>query len=112
MGKAMMAMLPSASLSAYESWALEPAQGLTAGVNDGPDDDPDHDGIVNLMEFVLGGNPMVPSSADPAHRESASGGGTWVFEYDRSDAVGAPGHHPGRGIRQRSVGLDRGDRSR
>jgi len=41
----------------YSSWATDPANGLTAGVNDGINDDPDGDGIVNLLEYVLGGIP-------------------------------------------------------
>jgi len=66
----------------YESWAANPAQGLTAGVNDGPMDDPDRDGIVNLMEFALGSQPMVASRA--ALPTMARSGGGWVFEYDRN----------------------------
>ena len=41
--------------SSFTAWAADSAQGLTAGVNDGPLQDPDHDGISNLLEFVLGG---------------------------------------------------------
>ena len=88
MGKSMMAMLPSANLSAYESWSLQPAQGLTAGVNDGPNDDPDNDGIVNLLEFTLGGNPM---SADPSILPTlTTPAATWVFAYERSIASRPP----------------------
>jgi hypothetical protein len=88
MGQAMMAMLPSASLSAYESWSLQPAQGLTAGGNDGPDDDPDHDAIANLLEFALAGNPLVSSQA-PLPALTATAGG-WTFAYDRSVASRPP----------------------
>lgn len=49
------------SASAFDSWAS--AAGLTAGVNDGPAQDPDFDGIANSLEFVLGGNPLASSSA-------------------------------------------------
>ena len=88
MGKAMMAMLPPALGSAYDIWAADPAQGLTAGVNDGPNDDPDKDGIVNLMEFALGGNPMsAASSILPTLAKPAT---TWVFAYDRSVASRPP----------------------
>ena len=51
------------ALSPYESWLADPAQGLTAGVNDGSLDDPDKDGISNLLEFTLGGAPMMSSQA-------------------------------------------------
>jgi autotransporter-associated beta strand protein len=70
-------------LTGYEAWASAGAQGLTVGVNDGPLDDPDHDGFSNLLEFTLGGVPMASSrSIQPT---LASVGGKWVFEYDRSD---------------------------
>jgi len=69
-------------LPPFTAWALDPAQGLTPGVNDGPLDDPDHDGVVNLIEFVLRGAPMLASQAGlPVLRRS---GGQWTFEYDRN----------------------------
>jgi autotransporter-associated beta strand protein len=66
----------------FEAWAAEPAQGLAAGVNAGPNDDPDHDDIVNLMEFVLGGEPMVSSQV--IRPGLANTGGIWEFSFDRS----------------------------
>jgi hypothetical protein len=36
------------------------------GVNDGPDQDADGDGIKNLLEYVFGGIPVGPGSADLA----------------------------------------------
>jgi hypothetical protein len=60
-----------------------PAQGLTAGDNDGPLDDPDFDGIVNLLEFVLHGNPLSPDTGNLPDLVP-SGAGTWRFEYDRN----------------------------
>jgi hypothetical protein len=74
---------PNAPTSSYASWAATLAQGLTAGVNDGPLDDPDHDGITNLVEFTLGGAPMMPSHS--ILPKLATVGGNWVFEYNRSD---------------------------
>ena len=66
----------------YESWASDPLQGLTASVNNGPLDDPDHDGVANLMEFALGGAPMVSSHEIlPILTKRAA---TWLFTYDRS----------------------------
>ncbi len=53
----------NAAQTAFETWAADPAQGLTAGVDDGPLDDPDRDGFSNLLEFVLGGEPMASSQA-------------------------------------------------
>jgi hypothetical protein len=43
----------------FEQWAA--SQGLPAGQN-GPADDPDGDGLVNIVEFALGGNPLGDSS--------------------------------------------------
>jgi len=83
--------VPIAALppSSYSSWAAAPAQGLTAGVNDGALDDPNFNGIVNLLEFVLGGHPVQSSSATlPAVIQS--GGGTWSFEYERSNLSAPP----------------------
>ncbi|BCU77857.1 hypothetical protein llg_25720 [Luteolibacter sp. LG18] len=45
--------------SAYNDWATS---NLLDGTNNGPSQDPDHDGISNLLEFVLGGNPLSASS--------------------------------------------------
>ncbi len=74
----------------YATWAADAANGLTAGVNDGPMQDPDHDGISNLLEFTLGAAPMVSSQAAlPALTNPALN--TWVFEYDRSDLSLPPG---------------------
>jgi len=75
--------------SPYLAWAAAPAQGLTAGVNDGPLQDPDRDGIVNLLEFALTGAPLVSSQV--ILPKPAQDGGNWVFEYDRSVASRPPG---------------------
>ncbi len=72
----------------YDSWASAPAQGLTAGQNDDPLDDPDFDGITNLLEFALGGAPMV--SSQTILPTLANTGGAWSFEYDRSDLSLSP----------------------
>lgn len=68
--------------TAFETWAADPARGLTAGLNDDPADDPDHDGFANLMEFVLGGEPMVSSQA--IRPVLSLSGGLAVFSYHRS----------------------------
>ena len=66
----------------FTTWAADAAHGLTAGVNNGPLDDPDHDGISNLLEFALGGEPMVSSQTVlPVLSKSAD---TWMFGYERS----------------------------
>ncbi|MEI6606273.1 MAG: Ig-like domain-containing protein [Verrucomicrobiota bacterium] len=65
----------------FTGWANDPAQGLTTGGNNGPLDDPDHDGISNMLEFVLGGAPLTASSAIlPVMTPGVTG---YRFEYDR-----------------------------
>jgi hypothetical protein len=66
----------------FETWAAGPARGLTAGVNDGPLHDPDFDGFSNLLEFALGGEPMVSSQTNRPMLTQT--GGNWVFSYQRS----------------------------
>lgn len=66
--------------SAYRIWAL--AQGLT-DLNDGPDEDPDKDGIPNVLEFVLSGAPLA---SDPSKLPTASTTGTdFIFTFQRTD---------------------------
>jgi alpha-galactosidase len=83
MGEAMLELLSGTPQSAFQTWAANPAQGLTAGVNDGPLDDPDFDSIYNLLEFVLQGNPMqrniniLPGVLEPS-------AGNWIFQFDRN----------------------------
>ena len=77
-------MSQTITAASYNSWSTAPVQGLTVGINNAPMNDPDRDGISNLMEFALGGAPMVPNqSILPALTKQA---GAWVFVYDRSDA--------------------------
>jgi autotransporter-associated beta strand protein len=45
-----------ALVNAYLGWAAD--NGLTAGVNDGKLQDPDNDGIANVVEFATDGNPL------------------------------------------------------
>jgi autotransporter-associated beta strand protein len=73
--------------SAFEMWASSAGSGLTAGSNSGPLDDPDRDGVSNLLEFALGGAPMVHSRTIlPALSKV---GGAWFLEYSRSDLAEA-----------------------
>lgn len=45
-----------ALVNAYLGWAAE--NGLTAGVNDGKLQDPDNDGVANVVEFATDGDPL------------------------------------------------------
>ena len=46
----------------YEDWVVEDTD-LTEGVNDARTDDPDADTMDNLLEYALGGNPLVDDAA-------------------------------------------------
>ena len=72
----------NATLTPFEAWAANSGHGLTAGVNDGPMNDPDGDGYCNLMEFVLGGAPM--DSSQLIQPKLTRVGETWFFSYHRS----------------------------
>ncbi len=72
----------------FDAWTADPAQGLSVGVNDGPLDDPDRDGLNNLLEFALGGAPMTASQ--PLLPKLSQSGDAWRFEYDRSDLARPP----------------------
>ncbi|MCW1884075.1 hypothetical protein OKA04_04995 [Luteolibacter flavescens] len=69
----------------YAAWSTglsEPAEG----------DDPDDDGLANLLEYALGGNPgsgsMVLSGTQYLRPEISASGGTITLSYpERSDAV-------------------------
>lgn len=52
--------LTVAAPSGYAAWTV--SKGLTAGVNDGTTQDPDKDGLNNLLEFVLDGDPLASST--------------------------------------------------
>lgn len=77
------------ALSAYDAWSL--SHGLTLGVNNGAMDDPDHDGVCNLMAFALGGSPT--SRAHGVLPKISQGSNTCTFEYDRSNAATATTTH-------------------
>ncbi len=60
-GSGTITVTSGATPPGYTSWAQ--TNGLTAGVNDGMSADPDQDGLVNLLEYTLGGNPLGSSQS-------------------------------------------------
>ena len=60
-----------ALINPYRVWAEDVAQGLTKGVNDGKTDDPNRNGIPNLLEFASNGNPMLPAPHGRIRKELA-----------------------------------------
>lgn len=73
--------LSVAAPSGYASWTA--AKGLTAGVNDGPSQDPDHDGLNNLLEFVLDGDPLANSAG--VAPSVARSGSNLILTFKRRD---------------------------
>jgi autotransporter-associated beta strand protein len=64
----------------YTTWAS--SKGLT-GANNGPTQDPEFDGISNLLEFILGGNPLA---SDPSILPVQTLTPTdFVFTFSRAD---------------------------
>ncbi|MEO5716502.1 MAG: autotransporter-associated beta strand repeat-containing protein [Luteolibacter sp.] len=67
--------------SAYASWAS--SKSLT-GSNNGTTQDPENDGIRNVLEFVLGGDPLVSSTSIlPVQSDD---GTYFIFTFNRADA--------------------------
>jgi len=65
------------SSGAYATWAS--GKGLTSGVNDGKDQDPDNDGRTNAMEFAFDGDPLSSANDGKVSSKIASVGGNNVL---------------------------------
>ncbi|MCB1129889.1 MAG: autotransporter-associated beta strand repeat-containing protein [Verrucomicrobiae bacterium] len=71
--------------SGYGTWAA--GFPFTTGVDDGPMDDPDGDGVSNLLEYVLGGIPVGAGASDPGILPTQTLNATdLVLTFRRSDA--------------------------
>ena len=68
--------------SGFSSWVTNPLFALAAG-DQGAAADPDHDGLNNLLEYVLSGNPATSDSAILPTVSAA--GSNLVFTYNRLD---------------------------
>lgn len=80
-GAGQQLILSLENASAYDSWAS--AQGLTAA-NSAANADPDHDGVGNALEFVLGSNPLISDASRlPQVSVTAS---EMIFSFTREDA--------------------------
>lgn len=77
----------------YTTWAStfglqNPWLGADPALNGEPTGDPDQDGVANLLEFVLGGSPIVSSQAQLPTATVV--GSELVLSYKRSDESEAP----------------------
>jgi fibronectin-binding autotransporter adhesin len=77
----------------YATWAASfglqnPWLGSNPALNGEPTGDPDQDGVANLLEFVLGGSPIVSSQAQLPTATIV--GSNLVLSYKRSDESEAP----------------------
>ncbi|RKX45387.1 MAG: hypothetical protein DRP64_04840 [Verrucomicrobia bacterium] len=66
---------------AYAEWTDE--KGLAEGVNNARSDDPDTDGMNNLTEYALGGDPLLDDAASilPTFAIMDAGGGSNFMDY-------------------------------
>lgn len=68
----------------YTSWAAN--YPFTAGANDGPSNDPDGDGISNLLEYVLGGVPVGAGAGNTSILPTQSlTANSLILTFKRSD---------------------------
>ncbi len=83
-GDGMIRVGPDTS-AGYASWAA--GFPFNVGVNDGENDDADGDGIVNLLEYVLGGIPVGAGASDTSILPTLElTNDNLVFTFRRSDA--------------------------
>lgn len=79
-GTGTLTVTTGPSGSAYDTWAS--AKGLT-GANNGATQDPDFDGISNILEFILNANPLSSDTGKlPISSQDAS---NFYFDFDRRD---------------------------
>lgn len=74
-----------AAPNAYAQFVL--ANGLDPASTGASTADPDHDGLVNALEFLLGGNPALSDAALKAPAGTPAPDGGFDFTYDRKTAA-------------------------
>ncbi|MEO5715606.1 MAG: autotransporter-associated beta strand repeat-containing protein, partial [Luteolibacter sp.] len=80
-GAGMLTVATGSVSSAYTAWAV--SKGLTVE-NNGPTQDPEFDGVANVLEFVLGGDPLVSDTSKlPVLTTDAT---NFIFTFSRNDA--------------------------
>jgi autotransporter-associated beta strand protein len=79
-GSGTLSVTTGPAAANYATWAGRGIYHLTGG----PSDDDDHDSIANLLEYVLGGNPLAASSEILPSASAATG--NLVFTFRRIHA--------------------------
>jgi hypothetical protein len=59
-------------------------KGLNAGVNDGPEQDADGDGLSNIVEFALGSDPAAPSEKPKVQVANSNGQNYAAIQFTRN----------------------------
>lgn len=65
----------------YDTWIADPTYGIPAGAKRAANADPDADGVSNVLEFILGGNPSISSTGILPHLTVTSA--NYVFTFTR-----------------------------
>jgi autotransporter-associated beta strand protein len=76
-------LIVTSSNMSFGDWAILSGLDGTAGKENGENDDPDSDGVSNVMEFILGGLPLSNNSA--ILPTASRVGDDFVFTFQRSD---------------------------
>ena len=88
-----MVFLERATPGTYADWALHEftdAELADPGFG-APSADPDHDGVANLAEFAMAGNPLVADGSDMALRVLTSSTGAFAFSFRERKDLGDVG---------------------
>jgi autotransporter-associated beta strand protein len=83
-GSGTLTVLTGPSATAYETWAGGNFTNAFTGNNTAPEVDYDNDGLKNLLEFVLNGDPTVSDNPSPTPALTVTGT-DFVFSFNRRD---------------------------
>lgn len=78
-----VSFIAQGAASAYDTW-IGTFSSITLAADKLPSADPDNDGLSNLMEFVLNGNPGISDSPSVVPTLNANGS-DFIFAFKRRD---------------------------